>query len=815
LFRTLVILAILFHVLISVGYTQEYDKDEIKKLTAQANSLFDNEEFYEALPLYLKLDSLIENDFETKYYIGACYLNTKYQKTKGIPYLEFAIEHGENLLPPDVFYDLGVLYHIDYQFERSVAMFEKYLEIAYKDEENRDHAKRYIVVCDNAKNITSNEIKLGIKKIGPRINTDNSELDPHVSADESIMYFTRTSIHAKDGVITDSLCNIYISYNESGYWSEPEKLNIPLIKNRNGFSIAGISPDGSKMYILLENQNKNIDIYSCEISDNQCKNLSRLPDKINSIFNEGRASITADGSELYFSSDREGGYGGKDIYKIIRYENGDWSEPYNLGPIVNSIYDEDAPFIHPDKKTLYFSSKGHHTIGGYDIFRSVYNYFDNTWSKPINVGFPINSTSDDLGFSLSAEGTTGYFSSSQGNTKELHDIYRIDIDQSIPLTLVKGTITAGSPPKPISAHIRVYDNETKERVKYIYDPSPETGKYLMIFPPGKNYNMIIEAKGFLPRNVNIYVPNQTYFHELFQKIHLSPIIVESTGEVVGEEITVKNTFYDLFDPLEADSVFSTKKSQKDYSELLDLIDELIEKTDTIGIQKLDFLSSKTLDTISHEKDRYEEKNFDELVALIENAIETTDSTTLTALNMSIAYDEDVNDKYYYGLDDADDELIDLIIGNDTVKVLPELLIAETENLDIQNKKDSIIDIRNSDSVTRRYILQKEVFYEVGTDLVDNKYHSNLNSIAQVLIDHPELNVEINGYTDKLGSADANMILSISRARNVMQYLLNNKVKQDQILINGYGEEKAGIERNEEDKQRNRKTVIRVFEIKNE
>jgi hypothetical protein len=204
--------------------------------------------------------------------------------------------------------------------------------------------------------------------------------------------------------------------------------------------------------------------------------------------------------ELYFSSNRPGGFGGLDIYHVKRLPNGNWGLPMNLGPSVNTRFDEDAPFIHPDNTTLYFSSKGHETMGGYDIFRTL-KTGERSWSETQNLGYPINTTDDDAYFVLSADGTRGYLSSARPGGYGEQDLYTVHLTDDVgDLTIVKGTVTVvvdDSTSVPKGAVISIIDAVT-HRLQGIYRSNSSTGKYLIVIPPGRKYQMEVAVQGYKP-----------------------------------------------------------------------------------------------------------------------------------------------------------------------------------------------------------------------------------------------------------------------------------------------------------------------------
>ncbi|MCH8331882.1 MAG: OmpA family protein, partial [Bacteroidetes bacterium] len=259
---------------------------------------------------------------------------------------------------------------------------------------------------------------------------------------------------------------------------------------------------------------------------------------INSDYWEGHVSLSGDENELYFSSDRVEGFGGKDIYKVTRLPDGSWSDPVNLGPNVNTPYDEDAPFIHPDGVTMYYSSKGHSSMGGYDIFRTIWN--GENFDEPKNMGYPINTADDDLYFVISGDGKTAYFSSFRAGGYGHQDIYKIDLPEEYykkPVyTLMTGKVMVCG--KPYGADILVYNNETG-KLQGLYKANSATGKYLISIPAGRNYNVTIRSKEHIFHSENIYFPAQDSFVRIYKDIDLL------CGEL-GDRICLNNIFFESY-----------------------------------------------------------------------------------------------------------------------------------------------------------------------------------------------------------------------------------------------------------------------------
>jgi len=771
-----------------------------------ANSYFEHGEFSKALPLYLKVDSLAE-DYTVKYRIGACYLNTRYDRLKAIPFLEYVSQSTSIQIPLIVYYDLGTLYHYTYRFQDAIDKFIQFVEQSEYtddvDESKVDNAIEMINICKNAIEITAQPFKAEIDILGHPINTMESEYCPMITADNQTLIYMRTVGLGKD---TEPITKIMMSTKGvNNLWQNPIELQL---ENKNNFkdknvSLAGLSPDGQSIFLNI-GDGINQDIYEGKIEKYTITNINKLNKQINTQYYEGRVSISSDGTELYFVSDRPGGYGNTDIYKSVRNRRGEWGHPENLGEAINTMKNENSPFMHPDNVTLYFSSEGHKTIGGNDIFKSVFN--NNQWSTPENLGFP-NSTKDDLYFVLNASGQIGYFSTSKNNIYDKHNIFKVNFTDPIPLTLVKGVIKMGNPPKPGSADIKVYDNQTGMRVKYVYNPAPETGEYLMIFPPAKNYDILISSDNFLPQLVNVNIPYQTYFYELYQEIILEPINLQNN--TVGEKITVNNTFYDLYKTTEADSILpdSLPKQPKYYDHLLELVENIIQTTDTMRITYIE----------SEHNQEQEKNNIESLLNLIEQAIETTDPVTLSILDANARQKDKINQTHFYVDGDKSKSLQMQIIGTDTIYSAPPVQsrplasnYADSPKIEkeIENPETHY---KNSEISDRNYIHHYRIYYDLNEDEIQSKSIKELNEIIQILINNPNIGAEIYGYADSKGEKKYNLSLSRQRAQKVLKYFINNGVNQQKLITKGFGE--SGKSTKDSESNLYRKVEINIFEVK--
>ncbi|MDH5366408.1 MAG: OmpA family protein [Cyclobacteriaceae bacterium] len=758
---------------INLSYGQDADP---KKLISKADKYFSIKNYKEAIPLYLQAIDAGANDVLVYYNIAKSYHGSLEinDQVKSISYFEKAIAGGINPIPKNFHSDLGDAYHLDGQVKKAMDAYQKHLKtVDSRDQRSVKVIKRKIEIAENALALVNQPIEVTITKMDDNLNTEYTEYNPVVSSDESVIAFTGIRPNTGKTRPGDKFIeNVYVSYNETGNWSIPEKIEI---NSNYNIGTAGISADGQTMLIFIGAANNSGNLYVIEKDGNEWTNPVSLGNAINSNYLESTASITPDGQTIYLASNRKNGYGGLDIYKATKNTNGTWNKPVNLGPSVNTQYDEDAPFIHPDQKTLFFTSNGHNTMGGNDIFKT--ELVNNTWTRPLNMRYPINTTANDNYFTLTADGRRGYFSSDRKGSTGSQDIYNFDMPEdagSIALTMLKGKILDAETNKPMPTKIYIFDSETNEKLDFVYHPNKETGNYLIILPPNKGYDMIIESEGFLPYTLNIDIPNQTYFYQLYQQIYLKTI--KQFDVVVGQEVEIKNAFYDTYQ----ENLEDMKKSheaglvQNDSIDAYELMNDLIAADDQEGINYLL-----------------------ELIQLA-TPIETVDFTSLDAEKM-----QEATRTYFY--DESDESKFEQRqVGDETIFSLPTMYVTEEAELQKKEKEEIKNKVTYSKAILEKVV---KVYFGSGQSTVDTKYNTQLDEILTILNENDGLGVEISGFASSEGDADANRLLSNERAKNVLSYLNTKGVVRRRIIARGFGVTKEENVSSEESRRVDLKIVV--------
>jgi hypothetical protein len=474
---------------------------EVKTMLKDAQVNFDHDDYYAAFSQYKKILVLDKKNENAGLNASICGFKLAYPGDS----LFFLIPNLTSSSLPDAKYYLAKLFHQQKHFDEAIELLSDYKKRKKNRLYGNDETNYLIDICENAKKFIANPHRAIIKNIGPEINSPFPDYVPVILPDESAMYFTSRregSSNNKKDAYGNYYEDVYVSHKEKDKWKKAENVGPPINSETNDACVA-ISPDGQRMIIFRTADDQVTgDLYVTKIgTDNKWEPLQKMGKEINSQYIETSACFSNDTSEIYFTSNRPGGYGGKDIYRLKKIPNGKWAIPFNLGPNINTLHDEDAPFLHPDGFTLYFSSKGHNTMGEYDVFKSVLSIETNLFSKAENLGYPLNDVWNDIFFILSVNGQKGYYSSLKEDTYGNSDIYEIDTRFADNDLKVKHGI-AFIDNEPGKVKITLLDNEANSIVG-TYNSNPKTGKFILVMNPFKSYKAIIERDGCNSLVVNL------------------------------------------------------------------------------------------------------------------------------------------------------------------------------------------------------------------------------------------------------------------------------------------------------------------------
>jgi outer membrane protein OmpA-like peptidoglycan-associated protein len=379
--------------------------------------------------------------------------------------------------------------------------------------------------------------------LGKEINSIYADFAPVISADGSTMMFTSrrpvTSKELKTGKSTFERVFTSVFDKEKQTWSAAVPLDEHInVRGRNNSAIA-LSQDGFRMLLFRDDDKGNGDIYESSLKGDKWTEPVKLPEPVNTSYHESSAALMLDGKTMLLVSDRKGGLGGRDIWICSANKEGKWVDIRNAGAVINTETDEEGVFLHPDGKTLFFSSKGHGSAGGYDVYMSSYE--NGTFSTPINLGKPVNSMRHDVFFVLDASGKKGFIASSSSGGLGEEDIYEIRFKlaekRGPKLTLLKGTIYDELTKLPVEADLEITDNTSSDIITRIKSNS-QSGKYMASLPAGKNYGISVSAPGYLFQSVNAHIADTADYNETEKNIGLQKL-------EIGTRIVLNNIFYDF------------------------------------------------------------------------------------------------------------------------------------------------------------------------------------------------------------------------------------------------------------------------------
>ena len=545
------------------GQVNQSDKELF--LDAEYYRLY--EEYEEALPLFQKLINEGYDNAHINYRTGECYLQIPGKKSQAIPYLEKAVNNisekfkegtfkEENAPVYAIFY-LGKAYQTNNQLDKALSAYEEFIErLKNEDEYNMSFVNKQIESCKTAQKMMQNPVKIEEKNLGRKINNSNPNNRPVVSYDESkIIYNSELKFY--DAVFM-------AEKDTAGKWGTTINLT-PQLQSEGGFYSSSISNDGDKLLLFKSNPyNGEIFVTNFDHENDKWEKPKKLGKNINSKFWETHACICNNGKTIYFTSNRKGGIGGLDIYFSNYDEKKEmWGPAKNLGGKINTPYNEETPFLTEDGNRLYFSSQGHEGMGGFDIFYSE-RVGEDEWSEPVNIGYPINTTGDDLFFYPVENGQIGYMAKYDEEGFGKQDIVRIEIfsDENPKEIELQGDIEIPGNERSTGEFLVRIDSINGKTIKsFKFSDYPDNISFTEILTPGK-YTIEIQGDGYLTLEKHIYI-GWDYNREIFTiNESLTP-----KEEKIAPFKTLKNVYF------EYDSAALTPEAKERLNELAEIMKE--------------------------------------------------------------------------------------------------------------------------------------------------------------------------------------------------------------------------------------------------
>jgi outer membrane protein OmpA-like peptidoglycan-associated protein/tetratricopeptide (TPR) repeat protein len=532
------LLIILFCLSAYLTRAQQYDPDKVNKKAAQLNSK--GLEQAEGGDLNGGIQSLqeairIDKGFEDAYLSIAGIYGEMKNYRKAVEYYQKA-----KAIDSAYFLDFALPYSIDLagtgNFAAALQAVDSFLTIPTLNETSRK-AGTYRQSCYQfaldyaAGHPASNNYQFTPINLGDSINSNVSEYFPAISLDGNTLVFTRR--------VNGTNEDFYESTRSGGVWGMAHSLPGNINTNQNEGAEC-VSQDGQ--WLIFNGCNYpdgmgSCDLYISYLTADGWSTPENMGDSINTEFWETAPSLSPDKRDLYFTSNRPGGYGGSDIYVSHRLLNGQWSEAENLGPTINTIGDEGTPFIHADNQTLYFNSTGQPGYGDNDLFVSR-KQPDGTWGKPENLGYPINTIDDQGSLVVAADGKTAYYASDKADTKGGLDLYTFTLREDIrpaKTNWVKGKVFDRSTNKGLPSSVILTDLATRAIISNLQ--TDETGNYLITLPEGKDYAFTVKRRGYLFFSENFSLSHDHGDTAYTIDIPLQPLEANAT-------IVLKNIFFD-------------------------------------------------------------------------------------------------------------------------------------------------------------------------------------------------------------------------------------------------------------------------------
>ena len=475
-----------------------FSQSKAKNTIDDADEHFSHKNYLMAMPIYLAEFKKDPDLKKIRYKIGVCFLNTKVNRLEAIKYLEQYIKKDPKA-EEEAWIDLGRAYMLNNKINEAITAFQKFVELKPKRE---NEVARLIEQCKNAQNLINNPVNVTFQNLGKEINSEDPDYYPFVDAKETFLAFTS---RRKDNIGGKKLeidgyrsSDVYYSKVENGKWTKTANAG-RFINGALDEQVVGLKSDGLEMYVYLDHIEKFGDLYITQRKDLSTEfPKPKICDPLINEKVETSGCLSEDGNIMIFAR-REKVDTKSDLFMCRKLPNGKWSLAQKLPESVNTPYNEDFPYLSNDGTTLYFSSEGHNSMGGYDLFKTTWNIETNTYSKPENLGYPINSTDDDRSICVTPDNRVAYISAFRPNGFGDLDIYRIRLDENEQISkIITGKVFLGdtlSEGKNKMPSIKMLVTNKANNEEYTFVPNSKTGKFVISLPAG-SYIVSINAVGF-------------------------------------------------------------------------------------------------------------------------------------------------------------------------------------------------------------------------------------------------------------------------------------------------------------------------------
>jgi outer membrane protein OmpA-like peptidoglycan-associated protein len=671
-----------------------------------------------------------------------------------------------------------------------------------------------------------------ITNLGETINTPYDEYAPVISADGLMMIFTSRRPIFKNDIAkkNQGMENVYVSYYNDMTWKWSEAKMLGKTVNQEGVnnSAIALSNDGQRMLLYRGDPDGNI--YESVLNGEEWSNPLKLPKPINSNKHESSASISPDGRTIYLVSNRNGGEGGLDIWVCHQDVKGVWGKAENLGPTVNTPGDEEGVFIHPDGRTLYFSSKGHNSMGGFDIFKSVFE--NGKWGVPVNLGNSINTTADDLFFTVTADGKTAYYSTGSagniGSTGVVRSSTPVNINNAIGSAGSTGSAGLAVPPTEIglagstgttgSSGIASVTTTSTNTTTTSTTSTTTTTTGLVADSLTKD-SVVLISRGSAGITTSTSVSSDTMNSK-------TVVLVANSGNTGSTGDTLKSV-------VKNDSLANIGATG-----MTGATGETVNKESVNTINVTDSTTSSFADIVSPSSDTFVptligggvgRKDIYEIT--FRNNIKTESRLTLFK---GVVIDFKTIEPIGTDIEITDNDKNEVIAKIQSNSITGKFLVSlpAGKNYGIAVKKDgylfysenyNIPDSAAYKEIHKNILLQridvgnkvtlKNIFYDYGAATLLPESIAELNQLVKLMSLNTDIKIEVASYTDDAGSPEFNLALSQARAQAVLDFLFAAGISKEQITAKGYGETSptAFFNDTEEGRKLNRRTELKILD----
>jgi outer membrane protein OmpA-like peptidoglycan-associated protein len=743
------------------------------------------EEYSKALPLYqslLEKDSLNAN---INYRTALCYLNMVGQKHKSIPYLEKAVKsvtgnykegsYKELFAPFEAFLFLGDAYRINEDLEKAIVAYKKFKSLLKPEDVHfQKIADRQIWSCENAMDMLFNPVDVEEINLGEEINSSSYEYNPCVTETQDMIFFTLSKNYE---IILQSKKNI------DGKWEKPKNIN-SVIKSDGFLKTTSISHDGKFLFFSDDSEENKGDIYMSKLNKGKPSAAEKLGKNINSKYKETHACISSDGKTIYFASDRKGGFGGLDLYKSEK-KGQEWGPAINLGAAINTPYNEDAPFISLDGKSIYFSSEGHNSIGGYDLFVST-KIENDKWSIPLNLGYPISTTDDDKIFCPVDSGKLAYTYKVKNFGDNLSDIYLLKpaMTEKPSTVTFKGSINFQDNQYENLKKTNIYalSFEYKDTIGH-FQADIEKQNYSFSLPVG-NYDLIFKTEGYHPIYETYIIPDIRTRLEMHYDLEFVPTMISTKRDSISRAISDYVAENKTDTVKKANTMLTETSTVSKSDSITEIKSEIVENNKILESKEDTTITAANLQNsdVSNKENNVENQQLTQ-VQKTENPINTEkiESSTTNETNNKEVVSQKTESLI---AENQKQENKTTATDNSKNTTSNELNSAVKKTDESDTKKEPI----KKDNKASELFVIKSIYFDFASFSINPGSKTEIEKLYRLMDANPSLTIELLGHTDSKGNPEYNKILSEKRAKAVVNLLTSRGIQSNRIKIKAMGQD---------------------------